>query len=226
MKKLNRVVGLTGGVASGKSTIAARFAQHGANLVDVDDVSRELTAKHGRALPLIKSQFPQAFHENELDRAKLREIVFADPLQRKALEAILHPMIRDETARLLQSKVAKAAPYTLLVVPLLFEGDAYRDVIDCAIVVDVPRATQIERLIATRGLTKSVAEQIVNAQLPREARLAKAQFVIDNDASLEAARTKVERLHKVFESTYAAVGDMEVRATVVTAARAHAETAA
>jgi dephospho-CoA kinase len=202
MTRRARIVGLTGGVASGKSTVAARFAALGAHVIDVDDISRALTSVDGSATPQIQKKFPSAFEGGALNRTKLRELVFADATHRHALEAILHPMIRNETTRLLNTEAANAAPYVLLVVPLMFEGDAYLDVIDCAIVVDVPRATQLERLVKTRGLSPTVAEQIVNAQFSREERVSRAQFVIDNTGSLVGTEAQVDRLHAVFSSTY------------------------
>jgi dephospho-CoA kinase len=201
----SRVVGLTGGIASGKSTVADVFGSYGVNVIDVDDISRSLTAAGGRALPDLNACFPSAFDGAILNRAKLREIVFADPSKRHALEAILHPMIHDEAKRRLSSIEAKRAPYTLLVVPLLFENDRYREVIDCAIVVDVPRATQIERLVSKRKLSVLVAEQIVATQFSREERLSRAQFVIENSGSPIDAQQRVARLHQTFLATYASI---------------------
>jgi dephospho-CoA kinase len=198
----SRVVGLTGGVASGKSTVAAFFASSGVRVIDVDDISRTLTAPGGAALPEIKSLFPDAFSAGLLDRAQLRSIVFADASKRRALEAVLHPMIRAETRRQLMDATSSDAPYTLLVIPLLFENDGYRGDIDCSVVVDVPRSTQIERMVRTRGLAVQIAEQIVAAQFSREDRLARTQFVIENSGSTRDAQLQVARLHQVFLATY------------------------
>jgi dephospho-CoA kinase len=202
MNVYRRVVGLTGGVASGKSTVAAQFAARGVCVVDVDDISRTLTAPGGIALHRIRREFPSAFKEDVLDRALLREIVFADLNRRRQLESILHPMIRDETERSLASDSARAATYIMLVVPLLFEGSTYQSAIDCAVTVDIPRTMQIERMVATRGLTAAMAEQIINAQYARETRIERTQFVIDNSTSREATAAQIERLHSVFVATY------------------------
>jgi dephospho-CoA kinase len=195
------IIGLTGGVGSGKSTAMKRFVEVGAFAIDVDDVSRAITAKGGRAVAAVAAAFPQAMNNDEIDRARLREIVFADSEQRKHLEAILHPIIREETQRSLASDAAVNAPYSLLVVPLLFESSAYASIIECAIVVDVPVEMQIERVVTTRGVERMVAEGIVAAQMSREERLRRAQFVIDNSGSRDALNAQVVRLHEVFIAT-------------------------
>jgi dephospho-CoA kinase len=191
------IVGLTGGVGAGKSSAMKRFVELGAFAIDVDDVSRAITAKGGRAVTAVASAFPSAMTNGEIDRARLRELVFANPSERKRLEAILHPIIREETQHLLASAAASNAPYALLVVPLLFESNAYASLIECAIVVDVPVATQIERVVSTRGVVRSVAESIVAAQFPREERLRRAQFVIDNSGSHDGLLHQIDRLHAV-----------------------------
>jgi dephospho-CoA kinase len=191
------VVGMTGGVGSGKSTAASLFAKEGVFVLDVDDVSRALTATGGAAVPTIENAFPQVVRNGEIDRSALRELVFANPNARKTLESILHPLIRARTQELLASDAARAALYVLLVVPLLFESNAYALLIECAIVVDVPVATQIARVTANRGVARTVAEGIVAAQMPRAERLARAQFVLDNDRDLASLVDQVERLHRV-----------------------------
>lgn len=203
-KSFSRIVGLTGGVASGKSTVAKFFALSGVHVIDVDDVSRALSAPGGAALPALISRFPNAFSNGLLDRALLRSIVFADASERRALEAVMHPLIRAETRRQLVAAAAGSAPYTLLVVPLLYESNGYRDDIDCSVVVDVPRTTQIDRMVRTRGLAAQIAEQIVAAQFSREDRLSRAQFVVENSGSVDDAQLQVARLHQVFLATYLA----------------------
>jgi dephospho-CoA kinase len=189
------VVGLTGGVGSGKSTAASMFAVHGAFVVDVDDISRRLSAPGGAAVSAIATTFPSAARDGEIDRATLRELVFASPTERKKLEAILHPMIRDGANREMESAAARRAPYVLLVVPLLFESNAYESLIACAIVVDVPVDTQISRVSATRGIAAEVTRGIVAAQISREERLKRAQFVLRNDADKQSLQSQVDRLH-------------------------------
>jgi dephospho-CoA kinase len=201
---LSRIVGLTGGVASGKSTVAKFFVLSGVHVIDVDDVSRALSAPDGASLPALKSRFPSAFSNGLLDRSRLRSIVFADPSERRALEAVMHPLIRAETQRQLVAAAAGSAPYTLLVVPLLYESNGYRHKLDCSVVVDVPRTTQIDRMVRTRGLTPQIAEQIIAAQFSREDRLSRAQFVVENSGSIDDAQLQVARLHQVFLATYLA----------------------
>jgi dephospho-CoA kinase len=191
------VVGLTGGVGSGKSTAANHFAKLGAFVVDVDDISRALTTSGGTAVEPVLQAFPRVEKHGEIDRAALREIVFSDASARKKLESILHPLIRTQTTCALKSEAACNAPYALLVVPLLFESNAYADFIECAVVVDVPVEKQIERVVTTRGVPAEVARGIVAAQLPRESRLARAQFAIDNSGGREALNAQVARLHEV-----------------------------
>jgi dephospho-CoA kinase len=191
------IAGLTGGVGSGKSTAMKRFVDRGAFAIDVDDISRAVTAKGGSAVASIASAFPNAIVDGDIDRARLREVVFADVAQRKRLEAILHPIIREETQRVLASDATRNAPYVLLVVPLLFESNAYASLIDCAIVVDVPVETQIERVVATRDVDRYVAEGIVAAQMSRDERLTRAQFIIDNTTTRDALVAQVDRLHSV-----------------------------
>ncbi len=189
------VVGLTGGVGSGKSTAASMLAAHGAFVVDVDDISRTLSAPGGAAVSAIAATFPSAMRNGEIDRAALRERVFASPNERKKLEAILHPMIRDGANRAMESDAARRAPYVLLVVPLLFESNAYQNSIECAVVVDVAVDTQIARVSTTRGVAPEVTRGIIAAQMPREERLKRAQFVLRNDTDKQALQSQVDRLH-------------------------------
>lgn len=189
------LVGLTGGVGSGKTTAAALFAAKGVYVVDVDDLSRALTAPGGSAVSAVAAAFPDAMRDGEIDRAALRARVFSSAQDRKKLEAILHPLIRIETRRSLSSANASAAPYTLLVVPLLFESNAYADQIECAVVVDVAVETQINRVVATRGVPREIADGIVAAQMTRAARLQRAQFVLDNGGPVSTLATQVDALH-------------------------------
>lgn len=192
------IVGLTGGIGSGKSTVADGFARHGAFVIDADLLSHQLTAPGGAAVAAINAAFEGVATGGVLDRAALRERVFADTVARKRLEAILHPMIRTLTADALASKAALAAPYVMLMVPLLFESGNYKNRIDCAVVVDVDEATQIERVIRTRGLAEAEVKRIVCTQMPRAERLTHAQFVIDNRGSPDALTPQIAALHSVF----------------------------
>ena len=189
------VVGLTGGIGSGKSRAADLFAARGASVVDTDAVAHELTAAGGAALPAIVARFgaDALDADGALDRAGMRRRVFADPGERRALEEILHPMIRDESQR----RVASAgAPYVVHVVPLLVESPGYRERMQRVLVVDCPEELQIERVRARSGLAADEVRRIIAAQVPRARRLAAADDVIDNSGSPEALDAQAASLHR------------------------------
>ena len=190
------VVGLTGGIGSGKSAVADLFAARGILVVDTDAVAHALTAPGGAALPAIRAEFGAAVAaaDGALDRAAMRARVFADPAARKRLEAILHPMIRSESERLLAADATRA-PYAIRMVPLLIEAGSYRERVDRIAVVDCAEATQIARVMSRNGLAGEEVERILAAQATRAERLAAADDVIDNDGDLDALRPQIERLH-------------------------------
>lgn len=187
-------VGLTGGVGSGKSTAAEMFAALGAAVVDTDEISRELTAAGGAAMPAVSAQFgPELVGaDGGLDRGRMRRLVFNDAEAKKRLEAILHPLIRAES----RARVARAqAPYIVLVVPLLLETGAYRDLVDRVLVVDSSEEQQIERAARRPGLAAGDVRAIMAAQLSRAERRARADDVLSNDGSMDALRRQVADLH-------------------------------
>lgn len=191
------VVGLTGGIGSGKTAVADLFAALGAGVVDTDAIAHELTAPGGAGITSIAARFGQGViaADGRLDRARMREIAFADGNARKDLEEILHPLIRAESRR----RVAESdASYVVLVVPLLVESGNYRAVVDRIAVVDCTRETQIARTMARSGLDRAQVERIMNAQVARETRLAAADDVIDNDGPRENLPPQVERLHRKY----------------------------
>lgn len=184
MAGMNRFcVGLTGGAGSGKSMVAAQLAARGATVIDTDVLARELVLPGMPALDEIVAAFGDVLQPGGgLDRARLRDIVFADAAARQRLEAILHPRIRELAAARLQQA---QGPYTVLVVPLLVEHwEAYRNLIDRVWVVDCPEATQQARLMARDGMTASAATAMLAAQSSRAERLAIADAVLDNSADL------------------------------------------
>lgn len=188
-------VGITGGIGSGKSRAADLFAQLGAGVVDTDDISHELTAAGGSAMPAITAVFgtAAAAADGSLDRAMMRRLVFEKPESRKQLETILHPRIRE----LAHSRVkASAAPYVLLVVPLLLETGAYSDLIQRVLVVDCDESLQISRAMQRSNLTAEAVRAIMAAQLPRQQRLAGADDVIRNDGDIAQLRGQVSGLHQ------------------------------
>ena len=190
------IIGLTGGIGSGKSTVARHFEALGVPVIDADEVGRELVTPGQPALAAIVEHFgPEMLDENgHLDRARLRERVFTHPEQRRELEAILHPRIRAE----IQRRIGELSPdggYCLISVPLLLES-GWQDLVDRVLVVDAPRERQIERTIARDGVTRQQAEAILASQMDRDARLRAADDVIRNDGDLTALREQVEALHR------------------------------
>ncbi len=206
------VVGLTGGIGSGKSSAAAHFARLGAFVVDADALSHSLTQARGPAIPAIANAFPDVVTDGVLDRAALRARVFERPSERAKLEAILHPMIRTETLAAMSSIDAKNAPYVMHMVPLLFESAGYADRIDCAVVVDVDEATQIERVTRIRGVPLTTVKQIIASQMSRADKLLHAQFVIDNSGDESLLEPQVNQLHRVFTAN-AALAKMSAKKT-------------
>jgi dephospho-CoA kinase len=191
------VVGLTGGIGSGKSAAADEFAKLGAAVVDTDAISRELTEKGGAAVADIEKLFGREFLDptGGMDRKKMRDHVFADPGAKRALEALLHPMIREESAR----RIARArGPYVVHVVPLLIESPDYRKRVDRVLVVDCPEETQLARVRARSGLAEDEVRAIMRGQISRAERLGAADDVIDNGGSREALRNQVAALHKKY----------------------------
>jgi dephospho-CoA kinase len=188
------VVGLTGGIGSGKSAAAEEFARLGAAVVDADEIARELTGPGGAAMPHVRSLFGDAFvaASGAMDREAMRRRVFSDPAAKLALERLLHPLIRAESERRI---AAARTPYVVHVVPLLVESPGYRERVDRVLVVDAPEEVQVERARARSRLPAEEVRAIMRAQLPRERRLAAADDVIDNAGSREALRAQVAALH-------------------------------
>jgi dephospho-CoA kinase len=189
-------IGLTGGIASGKSTVADRFAELGAVIIDTDVIAREVVEPGQPALDEIRDAFGDTVIDSDgrLDRLAMRNIVFADAGARERLEGILHPRIRQETMR---QADAAAGAYQLLVVPLLVESPL-RDQVDRILVVDCSEDTQIERLLARDAETEEQARRILAAQASRETRLAIADDVIRNDADLDYTESQVRALHTMY----------------------------
>jgi dephospho-CoA kinase len=190
------VVGLTGGIGSGKSAAAAEFERLGATVVDTDAISHGLTGHDGAALPEIERIFGREFisANGELDRKKMRELVFSDAKARRSLEGLLHPMIREESKRRI---AAAAGPYVVHVVPLLVESGEYGRRVDRVLVVDSPEDAQVARVVQ-RGLTEDAVRAIMKSQVSRGERLAAADDVIDNAGTLEALRKQVGALHQKY----------------------------
>ena len=187
-------VGLTGGIGSGKTTVAELFASKGAGLVDTDEISRRLTAPAQPAIAEIARKFGTQFvaEDGSLDRVRMRNLAFADPAARKDLEAILHPLIRNESTRQIQ---ASMAPYVVVVVPLLIESGAYLGMIGRVLVVDCEPETQVRRVMERSGMSRHEVLSIIASQASRQQRLRKADDIIHNDDDLETLRAQVNPLH-------------------------------
>lgn len=199
------VVGLTGGIGSGKSAAADEFARLGAAVIDTDAIAHELTAPGGSAIDAIRRQFGAEFIDSAgaLDRARMREAAFTDPARRKQLEMILHPMIRAESTRRIG---ASRAPYIVYVVPLLIESPDHRKRVQRVLVLDCPESLQIERVRARSDLSAGQVVAIIKSQVSREKRLAAADDVINNSGSIDALQQAVRKLHEKYLQLAAKTG--------------------
>jgi dephospho-CoA kinase len=188
------VVGLTGGIGSGKSAAAEEFARLGATVVDTDEIAHQLTQAGGAAIPQVERIFGRDAigASGAMDRKAMRERVFADPAARKALEGLLHPLIREESQRRI---AAAAGPYVVHVVPLLVESPDYRSRVDRVLVVDAPEAQRIARVRARSRLSEQEVRAIMGSQASNAERLAAADDVLDNSGTLDALRRQVAALH-------------------------------
>lgn len=187
------VVGLTGGIASGKSLVGAMFVKLGASLIDTDIVAREVVALGQPGLAAVSAEFGPSvlLPSGELNRPALRSLVFSDDAKRRQLEAILHPLIRSRT----RAKLAELeAPYALVAVPLLVET-SFGELVDRILVVDAPETAQLERLMRRDAIPRAEALEMLRAQVDRATRLKAAHDVIDNSGTPETTRRQVELLH-------------------------------
>lgn len=189
-------VGLTGGIGSGKSTVARLFGNLGVHWVDADDVAREVVEPGTPALERIAEHFGEEILTSggALDRAQLRGIVFQEPEERVWLESLLHPVIREELIRQLNPENYQL-PYVLLVSPLLLETDQH-ELVDRILVIDVPTDVQIKRTMSRDTNSREQVERIIAAQMPREQRLARADAIIDNNRPLDEVERQVRELHE------------------------------
>ncbi len=192
------VVGLTGGIGSGKSLVANMFADRGASIVDTDQIAHSLTTPNGAAMPAILAEFgaQMADSHGAMDRAKMRELVFREPAAKRRLEAILHPMIRDAT---LAAAADASGPYVMLAIPLLVESGSWKQRVNRVLVVDCPEEVQVARVMARNGLAEDQVRAIMAAQVPRAVRLAAADDVIDNGGRIESLTPQVDRLHDFYQ---------------------------
>lgn len=187
------VIGLTGGIGSGKSTVAKLFAEKGITVIDTDQLSRDVTLPGKPALDQIIKEFGPAIlqKDNTLNRSVLRKLIFTNEEKRKWLEKLLHPLIREEIKRLVQHSTS---PYCIVVIPLLFETEK-NPLIDRVLVVDAPFEEQIKRTQTRDNISRDEVTAIMSTQVTRAQRLSQAHDVIHNDGSLEHLIHEVKRLH-------------------------------
>ncbi|BAN24156.1 dephospho-CoA kinase [Caballeronia insecticola] len=198
-------IGLTGGIGSGKSTVANLFASRGVPLIDTDLIAHRITAPGGVAMPLIAREFGADFvaPDGSLDRAKMRTLVFADDTAKARLEGIVHPLIRAETER---QRLAAGGAYHIVVVPLLVESGEWSTRVSRVLVVDCPVETQITRVMRRNGFAREQVLAIIAKQATREARLAAADDIVLNDesATLDTLARHVDALHERYLALAAA----------------------
>ncbi len=193
------VIGLTGGIGSGKTSAAKFFTTLGADVIDTDKIAHELTQPQGFAISSIQKSFGKNFitANGELDRKKMRALVFSDGTSRRQLEAILHPLIRKEAARL---TTLASSPYIVIVVPLLLETGGYREKVQRILVVDCNEEIQAARAIIRSGLNEQEVHAIMTTQISRQKRLKQADDIIVNDMDILHLQKQVEILHRKYLS--------------------------
>jgi len=198
-------IGLTGGIASGKSTVAQRFRELGVPVIDADEAARAVVAPGRPGLAQVVARFGEGVLDasGELDRRALRERIFADAGARSSLEAILHPLIRTEMSQLAD---AASGPYLVMAIPLLVEGGSRRD-LDRILVVDLDEPTQLARIMSRDRSSEAQARAIMAAQAGRSERLAVADDILENSGSIDELRHGVERLDRKYRGIAAAAPD-------------------
>ena len=194
------IIGLTGGIGSGKSTAAHMFAQLGVDIIDTDVIGHQLTAAGEPALTSIEIHFGKGLItvDGKLDRVKLRDLVFNDAVARKKLEEFLHPLIREQVLTALTQ--SNSSPYTIIVVPLLFETNAYQHIIQRSLVIDCAEQMQLQRALSRGNINDITVRAVMAAQCPRQRRLAQADDVIVNDGGFEELKAKVVEMHEKYLS--------------------------
>jgi dephospho-CoA kinase len=198
------IVGLTGGIGTGKSTVSDLLAGMGAGIVDTDEVSRALTAAGGAAMPEIEERFGREFiaADGALDRARMRKLVFSDERSRRDLEGIMHPLVRRDSQHLIAKTTA---PYVVAVVPLLLETRTYRGLAHRVLVVDCDPETQVARVMKRSNLSREEVLAIMATQISRAERLRNADDVVSNDGGVGELETQLAPLHQRY-LRYAAQG--------------------
>jgi dephospho-CoA kinase len=192
------LIGLTGGIGSGKTEVSNLLGELGAGIIDTDLIAHQITAPGGKAIPLITKSFGIDFinPEGSLNRAKMRTLVFEDAKARQVLEQITHPLIQQETAKQALTLAKSGVPYLVFVVPLLIESGSWLKLIDYLVVVDCPEEIQIQRVMHRNNMTRLEVGNILKAQTSRKVRLAAANAVIENLGDLDELKSEVLSLHQ------------------------------
>ena len=201
MAQMCKRVGLTGGIGSGKSTVAAFLAQLGAAVMDADAISRSVTAAGGVGIPAVQREFGHAAitPDGAMNRDFIRQLVFTDTQAKRSLERILHPLIGIETERLTQEALARSPTFLVFDIPLLVESAHWRARLDQVLVIDCTAETQIQRVMVRSALPRETVVAIIAAQAPRQLRLAAADAVVFNDGiTLETLHQQVMMVTKYF----------------------------
>ena len=190
------IVGLTGGIGCGKTTVSNLFAELGAYIIDTDEIAHGLTGAHGSAMPEIAKAFGDSYIDQQgaLDRPRMRKLVFNDTQAKSKLETVLHPLIFQAVTAEIASH--HDATYILLAVPLLIESPRYLQIVHRVLVVDCDEQQQISRTIARSGLSEEIVQRIIQNQVPRQQRLQLADDVIMNESGLDHTQRQVVQLHK------------------------------
>ena len=192
------LIGLTGGIGSGKTAVSDLLGELGAGIIDTDLISHQITAPGGEATPMIAEAFGDDFIDSQgaLIRSKMRTLVFEDIKARELLEQITHPLIQQETVKQAMKLAKSGVPYLVFVVPLLIESGSWVQVIDYLVVVDCPEETQIQRVMHRNNMTRVEVENILKAQTSRNTRLAAANSVIENQGKLDELKSAASKLHQ------------------------------
>jgi dephospho-CoA kinase len=196
---MSLIIGLTGGIGSGKTSATRFFAAEGIAIIDADTIAHELTGAQGDAIPSIKKYFGVDFitKDGELNRKKMQSRIFSDINSRKKLEGILHPLIQTEVMHRIETA---SSPYIIVVVPLLLETGDYYEIVTRILVVDCKEEYQISRTISRDGLNKEEVRAIIATQKSRQARLNQADDVIVNDTDISGLQEKVKLQHNIYLS--------------------------
>ncbi len=193
-----KIIGLTGLIGSGKTTVANLFLRHGVKIIDTDQIAHDVTASNGIAMPLIIKEFGAKYVDSTgaLSRGKMRELIFDDEGARRKLEEILHPIIFDEVNR--QIAMSSAANYLILVVPLLFKSPRYLQITSCNIFVDCDYEAIVSRLKARNNFTQSQVDNILATQVSREKQMLLADDIIYNNGGIDNLEQQVNLLHEKY----------------------------